>query len=66
MKLKDKQKVVVQFYPGRQYGLMIGSCEGLIGLLLDVGDYIDVPQERMRIVSMEMEPNSSKQVINEL
>ena len=43
MKLEDKQKVIVQVYPGRQYGLMIGSYEGLIGLLLDVGNYIDVP-----------------------
>ena len=55
MKLEDKQKVVVQVYLGRQYGLMIGSYEGLIGLLLDVGNYIDVPQERVRIVSVEVE-----------
>lgn len=45
MKLEDKQKVVVQVYPSRQYGLMIGSYEGLIGLMLDDGNYIDVPQE---------------------
>jgi hypothetical protein len=55
MKLEDKQKVVVQVYPGRQYGLMIGSYEGLIGLMLDDGNYIDVLLERVRIVSVEVE-----------
>ncbi len=60
MKLEDKQKVVVQVYPGRQYGLMIGSYEGLIGLMLDDGNYIDVPQERLRIVSVEVEDGEDK------
>lgn len=34
---------------------MIGSGEGLIGILLDDGNYIDVSQERLRIVSVEVE-----------
>ncbi|WP_278321361.1 hypothetical protein [Lacrimispora amygdalina] len=34
---------------------MIGSNDGLIGILLDDGEYIDIPQERVRIVSMEVE-----------
>ena len=55
MKLEDKQKVVVQVYPGRKFGLMIGSSNGLIGILLDNGEYIDVPQERVRIISVEVE-----------
>lgn len=57
MKLKEKQIITVQVYPGRKFGLMIGSNEGLIGILLDIGDYIDVPQERVRIVSVEVEQN---------
>ena len=60
MKLEDKQKVVVQVYPGRQYGLIIGSYEGLIGLMLDDGNYIDVSQERVRIVSVEVEDGEDK------
>lgn len=55
MKLEDKQKVFAQVYPDRQYGLMIGSYEGLIGFLLDVSDYIDVPQERVKIMAVEVE-----------
>lgn len=55
MKLEDKQKVVVQVYPGRKFGIVIGSYEGLIGILLDDGNYIDVPQERLRIVLVEVE-----------
>lgn len=55
MKIEGKQKVVVQVYPGRKFGLVIGSYEGLIGILLDNGEYIDVPQERLRIVSVKVE-----------
>lgn len=52
MKLEEKQKVTVQVYPGRKFGTMIGSNDGLIGILLNSGEYIDVPQERLRIVSV--------------
>ncbi|WP_312426343.1 hypothetical protein [Lacrimispora sp.] len=51
MKLEDKKKIVVQVYPGRKFGTVIGSNGGLIGILLNSGEYIDVPQERLRIVS---------------
>ena len=48
MKLEPKKIVTVQLYPGRRFGAMIGSNNGLIGILLDNGEYVDVPQERVR------------------
>ncbi len=60
MKLLDKQKVTVQAYPGRKFGTMIGSNDGLIGILLNSGEYIDMPQERVRIVSVEVEDGKDK------
>jgi len=39
---------------------MIGSNEGLIGILLSSGEYIDVPQERVRIVSVEVEKDEKE------
>ena len=62
MKLLDKQKVTVQVYPGRRFGTMIGSNDGLIGILLNSGEYIDVPQERVRIVSVEVEKDGKNKV----
>ena len=62
MKLLDKQKITVQVYPGRKFGTMIGSNDGLIGILLDDGEYIDVPQERVRIVSVEVERDGKDKV----
>lgn len=55
MKLLDKQIITIQVYPGRKFGTMMGSNDGLIGILLNSGEYIDVPQERVRIVSVEVE-----------
>lgn len=55
MKLVDKQIITVQVYPGRKFGTMIGSNNGLIGILLSSGEYIDIPQERVRVVSVEVE-----------
>ena len=55
MKVEEKQIVTVQGYPGRKCGTMIGSNDGFIGILLNSGEYIDVPQERVRIVSVEVE-----------
>ena len=49
MKLEEKQIVNVQVYPGGKFGTMIGSNDGLIGIQLNSGDYIDVPLERVRI-----------------
>ena len=44
MKLEEKQKVVIQVFPGKKFGLMIGIYEGLVGILFDSGDYIYVSQ----------------------
>jgi DUF971 family protein len=41
---------------------VIGSYEGLIGILHDDGEYIDVPQERLRIVSVEVEKDAAEQL----
>jgi hypothetical protein len=60
MKLEPKKIVIVQVYPGRQFGIVIGSNNGLIGILLDNGKYIDVPQERVKIISEEDEPDEEK------
>ena len=62
MKLLDKQIVTVQVYPGRKFGTIIGSNDGLIGILLNSGEYIDVPQERVRIVSVEVESDGKDKV----
>lgn len=59
MKLLDKQIITVQVYPGRKFGTMIGSNDGLIGILLDSGEYIDTPQDRVRIVSVELESDAT-------
>lgn len=32
-------------------GQFIGSYEGIAGVLLDCGEYVDVPVERLRVVS---------------
>lgn len=31
-------------------GQVVGSYEGMVGLLLDNGEYVDVPQECLRIL----------------
>jgi hypothetical protein len=62
MKLEEKQIITVQVYPGRKFGTVIGSNGGLIGILLNSGDYIDVPQERVRIVSVEVERDGKDNV----
>lgn len=60
MKLLDNQIITVQVYPGRKFGTMIGSNDGLIGILLNSGEYIDVPQERVRIVSVEVKKDGKE------
>lgn len=47
-------------YSEWKFGTMIGSNEGLIGILLSSGEYIDVPQERVRIVSVEVEKDEKE------
>lgn len=32
-------------------GQVIGSYDGIVGVLLDSGEYMDVPEDRLRIVS---------------
>ena len=32
-------------------GTVIGSHEGIVGVLLDSGEYVDVPEERLKIIS---------------
>ena len=60
MKLEDKQIITAQVFPDRQFGTVIGSNDGLIGILLNSGEYIDVPQERVRIVSVEVEEDGKE------
>lgn len=62
MKLEEKQIITVQVYPGRMFGTMIGSNDGLIGILLDSGEYIDVPQKRVRVVSTTVESEGKNKV----
>lgn len=31
-------------------GQVIGSHDGMVGVLLDTGEYVDVPEERLRVV----------------
>lgn len=57
MKLLDEHQVVrVQLWMNGAWrrsirGTVIGSHEGTIGVLLDTGEYIDAPEDRLRIVS---------------
>ncbi len=60
MKLLDKQKVTVQVYPGRKFRTMIGSNDDLIGILLNSGEYIDIPQERVKIISVEVKKDGKE------
>jgi len=62
MKLKDKMIIVVQVYPVRQFGTVIGSNDGLIGIFLNSGEYIDVPQERLRVIFEGVEKNGKNKV----
>lgn len=62
MKLEEKQNVTVQVYPSRKFGTLIGSNDGLIGILLNSGEYIDIPQERVRVVSVEVEKDGKDKV----
>jgi len=62
MKLKDKMIIDVQVYPGRRFGTVIGSNNGLIGVLLNNGEYIDVTQERLRVIVEGVEKNGKNKV----
>ena len=62
MKFEEKQKFTVQVYPSRKFGTVIGSNDGLIGILLDNGEYIDFPRERVRIVSVEVDHETKEDI----
>lgn len=40
---KESQVIRVRLHDG-QCGTVIGTSEGLIGILLDSGEYVDVPE----------------------
>lgn len=41
-------KIHVMILPERKFGEVIGTCDNLIGVLLNTGEYIDVPGNRVR------------------
>lgn len=57
VRLLDEHKAIrVQLWTNGAWrhnirGQVIGSYDGIVGVLLDSGEYVDVPEERLRIVS---------------
>ena len=55
--LKNEHKIIrVQLWKNGVWkqnicGQVIGSYEGIVGVLLDNGEYVDVPEERLKVVS---------------
>ena len=54
--LNEHQVIRVQLWTNGAWrrnirGTVIGSYDGIVGVLLDSGEYVDVPEERLRIVS---------------
>lgn len=54
--IDDKQVIRVQLWSNGAWrrnlgGQVIGNHEGLVGVRLDNGEYIDVPEERLKVVS---------------
>lgn len=52
----DKQVVRVQIWSSGAWrkslrGQVIGNYDGIVGVLLDSGKYMDVPEDQLRIVS---------------
>ena len=41
-------KIPVMILPEKRYGKVIGTCDNLIGILLNTGEYVDVPNNRVR------------------
>lgn len=56
IKLMDKsQNIRVQLWTGGSWrrnlrGQVIGSHDGIVGVLLDTGEYVDVPEGRLRVI----------------
>jgi hypothetical protein len=57
VRLLDEHKAIrVQLWTNGAWrhnirGTVIGSHEGIVGVLLDSGEYVDVPEERLKIIS---------------
>ena len=54
--LDEHQVIPVQLWTNGAWrrnirGTVIGSYDGIVGVLLDSGEYVDVPEERLKIVS---------------
>lgn len=54
--IDDKQVVRVQIWSSGAWrknlrGQVIGNYDGIVGVLLDSGEYMDVPEDWLRIVS---------------
>lgn len=44
---KEAEEIRVVIIESRVYGTVIGSNNGTVGVYLDTGEYIDVPQEAL-------------------
>ena len=57
VRLLDEHQVIrVQLWTNGAWrrnirGTVIGSHDGIVGVLLDSGEYVDVPEERLKIIS---------------
>nr|DAJ03607.1 MAG TPA: cytoskeleton assembly control protein [Caudoviricetes sp.] len=57
VRLLDEHQVIrVQMWTNGAWrhnirGTVIGSHDGIVGVLLDSGEYVDVPEERLKIIS---------------
>lgn len=49
---KDGKPVVpiipVMILPEKRYGQVIGTSDNIIGVLLNIGEYVDVPNSKIR------------------
>lgn len=45
---KEAEEIRVIILKSRVYGTVIGSNSGIVGVYLDTGEYIDVPQEALK------------------
>ena len=45
---KEAEEIRVIILNSRVYGTVIGSNNGIVGVYLDTGEYIDVPQEALK------------------
>jgi hypothetical protein len=48
MLMKDIEEIRVIIINSRVCGTVIGSNNGIVGVHLDTGEYIDVPQEALK------------------